>query len=341
MTKFNAHRLCVAPMMERTDRHCRVFLRVLTKHTLLYTEMVHCGAVLHGDAERHLGHDAVEHPVALQLGGSDPRDLAAASKIGEAFGYDEINLNIGCPSERVSAGRFGACLMAEPELVRDSVGAMIEAVGVPVTVKSRTGIDDRDSYEALSDFVGTVAQSGCRTFIIHARKAVLSGLSPKQNREVPPLNYDYVRRIKAEFPDLEVVLNGGLQSIEDALAQLELLDGAMIGRAAYQDPWILHEADRHVFGANDGPATRHAVVGDVLPYIERQLMAGVPLPRITRHMLGLFNGVPGARAWRRYLSENAGRNGAGPETVEAAAALVALPAVGAGNLRVSAGRRAV
>ncbi len=337
MKRFNAHRLCVAPMMEWTDRHCRVFLRALTKRTLLYTEMVHCGAVLHGDVERHLGHDAVEHPVALQLGGSDPRDLAAASRIGESFGYDEINLNIGCPSERVSAGRFGACLMAEPELVRDAVGAMIEAVGVPVTVKSRTGIDDRDSYDALSGFVGTVAQSGCRTFIIHARKALLSGLSPKQNREIPPLNYDYVTRIKADFPDLEIVVNGGLQSIGDALAQLEVLDGAMIGRAAYHDPWILRDADRRVFGADDGPATRHAVVERMLPYIESRCRAGVPLQRITRHMLGLFNGVPGARAWRRYLSENTCREGAGPETVQAAAALVSVQPIVARDLATSAG----
>ena len=323
MKRFNAHRLCVAPMMEWTDRHCRVFLRALTKRTLLYTEMVHCGAVLHGDVERHLGHDAVEYPVALQLGGSDPRDLAAASRIGEAFGYDEINLNIGCPSERVSAGRFGACLMAEPELVRDGIEAMIEAVGVPVTVKSRTGIDDRDSYEDLARFVETVAQGGCRTFIIHARKALLSGLSPKQNREIPALQYGYVSRIKADFPNLEIVLNGGLRSLDDALAQLELLDGAMIGRAAYQDPWILHDADRRVFGATDGPATRHAVVDAMLPYIEAQCAAGVPLARITGHMLGLFNGMPGARAWRRYLSENARRDGAGVETVRAAAGLVA------------------
>jgi tRNA-dihydrouridine synthase A len=327
--------------MEWTDRHCRVFLRALTKRTLLYTEMVHCGAVLHGDVERHLGHDAVEHPVALQLGGSDPRDLAAASKIGEAFGYDEINLNIGCPSERVSAGRFGACLMAEPERVRDSVGAMIDAVGIPVTVKSRTGIDDRDSYDALCEFVETVAQGGCRTFIIHARKALLSGLSPKQNREIPPLNYDYAARIKADYPDLEVVLNGGLQSLEHALARLDQFDGAMIGRAAYHDPWILRDADRRIFGADGGPATRHAVVEDMLPYIESRCRAGVPLARITRHMLGLFNGVPGARAWRRYLSENACRDGAGAETVRAAAALVAALPVEAGDVLASPGGRAL
>jgi tRNA-dihydrouridine synthase A len=326
-------------MMEWTDRHCRVFLRALTKRTLLYTEMVHAGAVLHGDAERHLAHDPIEHPLALQLGGSDPGDLAEAAKTGEAFGYDEINLNIGCPSERAGAGRFGACLMAEPELVRDGVGAMIEAVDIPVTVKSRTGIDSRDSYEELSRFIETVALSGCRTFIIHARKALLSGLSPKQNREVPPLQYDYVTRIKADFPDLEIVLNGGLLSIDDALAQLPQVDGAMIGRAAYQDPWILHDADRRVFGATDGPATRHAVVDEMLPYIERQVVAGVPLPRITTHMLGLFNGMPGARAWRRRLSEEARRAGAGPETVRAAADLVPDLPPADGDVPISADGR--
>jgi tRNA-dihydrouridine synthase A len=326
-------------MMEWTDRHCRVFLRALTKRTLLYTEMVHAGAVLHGDAERHLAHDPIEHPLALQLGGSDPGDLAEAAKTGEAFGYDEINLNIGCPSERAGAGRFGACLMAEPELVRDGVGAMIEAVDIPVTVKSRTGIDSRDSYEELSRFIETIALSGCRTFIIHARKALLSGLSPKQNREVPPLQYDYVTRIKEDFPDLEIVLNGGLLSIDDALAQLPQVDGAMIGRAAYQDPWILHDADRRVFGATDGPATRHAVVDEMLPYIERQVVAGVPLPRITTHMLGLFNGMPGARAWRRRLSEEARRAGAGPETVRAAADLVPDLPPADGDVPISADGR--
>ena len=318
-------------MMEWTDRHCRVFLRCLTKRTLLYTEMVHCGAVLYGDADRHLGHDAVEHPLALQLGGADPRELAAASKLGAAFGYDEINLNIGCPSERVSAGRFGACLMAEPELVRESIAAMIDAVDIPVTVKSRIGIDDQDSYAELARFVETVARSGCGTFIIHARKALLSGLSPKQNREVPPLNYDYVARIKADFPDLEIVLNGGVQSLDDAIAHFARVDGVMIGRAAYHDPWILHDADRRLFGADAGSESRHVVLEGMLPYIESKCLAGVPLSRITRHMLGLFNGMPGARAWRRYLSENARRKGAGPEVVQAAASLVAGSRIGTGG----------
>jgi len=339
MTSFDSHRLCVAPMMEWTDRHCRVLLRAITKRTLLYTEMIHCGAVLHGNAERHLAHDALEHPLALQLGGSDPRDLAAAARLAEASGYDEVNLNIGCPSERVSAGRFGACLMAEPELVRDCVGAMIEAVGIPVTVKSRIGIDDHDSYEELAEFVETVAGGGCRTFIIHARKALLSGLSPRENREVPPLNYGYVYRIKQEFPDLRIVLNGGVRSIGDALSHLGRADGVMIGRAAYHDPWLLREADRRVFGAGAGPETRHDVVAAMLPYIEAKCRAGVPLARITRHMLGLFNGVPGARAWRRYLAENAHRRDAGPETVRAAAALVGSDSDGAGEAAAMAGGR--
>ncbi len=315
-------RLSVAPMMEWTDRHCRVFLRAITKHTLLYTEMVHTGAILRGDPERHLGHDPVEHPLALQLGGSDPADLAAAARIGRDHGYDEINLNVGCPSERVSAGRFGACLMAEPGLVADCVSAMAEATDLPVTVKSRIGIDDQDSYEELATFVETVAARGCRTFIVHARKAWLSGLSPKQNREVPPLRYDIVGRIKDDFPKLEIILNGGVNSLIEAEQHLSALAGVMIGRAAYHDPWILRDADRQIFGGEAGPRSRHAVIDELLPYIEAKCAAGVPLPRMTRHMIGLFNGLPGARAWRRHLSENAYSKGAGPEVLLAAAALV-------------------
>jgi len=285
-------RLSVAPMMEWTDRHCRVFLRAITKKTLLYTEMVHSGAVLHGDAQRHLGHDAVEHPLALQLGGSEPDDLAAAATQGAVFGYDEINLNVGCPSERVSAGRFGACLMAEPELVRDCLTAMAEAVDIPVTVKSRIGIDEKDSYEDFAAFVATVAESGCRTFIVHARKALLSGLSPKQNREIPPLRYDYVSRLKADFPDLEVILNGGVASLDAAEAYLDGLDGVMIGRAAYRDPWMLRDVDARIFGDGAGPGPRHAALDAFLPYVEAQCAAGVPLQHMTRHVIGLFNGLP-------------------------------------------------
>ncbi len=309
-------------MMEWTDRHCRVFLRAITKRTLLYTEMVHTGAILRGDAGRHLGHDPVEHPLALQLGGSNPADLAAAARMGRDYGYDEINLNVGCPSERVSAGRFGACLMAEPELVADCVAAMAEAVDIPVTVKSRIGIDERDSYEELAVFIEAVAARGCRTFIIHARKAWLSGLSPKQNREVPPLRYEFVQRIKADFPALEIILNGGVDSLTAAAEHLSALDGVMIGRVAYNDPWILRDADARIFAGQAGPESRHAVIDSLLPYIEAQCGAGVPLQRMTRHMIGLFNGLPGARAWRRHLSENARRAGAGPEVLRAAAALV-------------------
>ncbi len=318
-------RLSVAPMMEWTDRHCRVFLRALTRRTLLYTEMVHTGAILRGDAQRFLRFDPVEHPVALQLGGSDPAHLAAAARAGVDFGYDEINLNVGCPSERVSAGRFGACLMAEPDLVAECVSAMTEAVAVPVTVKSRIGIDDRDSYEELQRFIAVVAARGCRSFVIHARKAWLSGLSPKENREIPPLRHDVVARIKADFPELEIVLNGGVATLEQAAAHLAGVDGVMIGRAAYRDPWILAGADRRIFGEASGPADRHAAVDAVLPYVEAQCAAGVPLARMTRHMMGLFNGLPNARAWRRYLSEEGHRSGAGPEILARAAALVPRP----------------
>ncbi len=310
-------------MMEWTDRHCRMFLRAISRRTLLYTEMVHCGALLHGDAARHLGHDRAEYPLALQLGGSDPDDLAAAARMGEAAGYGEVNLNVGCPSERVSAGRFGACLMAEPELVADCVQAMREAVRIPVTVKCRAGIDDRDDYNSLANFVATVSGRGCRTVAIHARKAWLSGLSPKQNREIPPLNYGFVYRIKDEFPGLEIVLNGGVATLAEAAGHLERVDGVMIGRAAYQDPWMLRDADRLIFGEDrPGPKSRHDVVEAMLPYIENQRRRGVPLARMTRHLSGLFNGLPGARAWRRYLAENAHRHGAGPEIVRQAAALV-------------------
>jgi tRNA-dihydrouridine synthase A len=323
--KYQIHRLSVAPMMAWTDRHCRVFLRAITRRVLLYTEMVHSGAILRGDAERHLGHDSLEHPLALQLGGSDPAALAAAARIGGEYGYDEINLNIGCPSERVSAGRFGACLMAEPELVADCVAAMRESVRLPVTVKCRVGIDHRDAYEDLAGFVQTVAASGCRTFIVHARKAWLSGVSPKQNRELPPLRHDYVYRLKRDFPDHEIVLNGGIGELGEACGHLNHVDGAMIGRAAYQDPYMLAAADR-LFFADDRPAPdRHEIVEAMLPYIERQRAAGVPLLRITRHMSGLFNGLPGARAWRRYLAENACRKDAGPEVVRQAAGLVSSP----------------
>lgn len=307
-------------MMDWTDRHERAFLRTISRHTLLYTEMVTTGAILHGDRDRFLAFDPMEHPVALQLGGSEPADLAFAAREGAARGYDEINLNLGCPSDRVQRGRFGACLMTEPDLVADCIAAMIGAVAVPVTVKTRIGVDDRDSYDQLTAFVDKVAAAGCRSFTIHARKAWLSGLSPKQNREVPPLRYDVVYDLKRDFPQLEIVLNGGVQTLDQAAAHLERVDGVMIGRAAYQSPYILAEADRRFFAATEAPKDREEIVADFLPYVQRRLAEGVPLKSITRHMLGLFNGLPGARAWRRCLAEEAHKPGAGPEVIEAALA---------------------
>lgn len=322
--RLPSHRLSVAPMMDWTDRHCRAFHRLATRNALLYTEMVTTGAVLHGDRDWLLGFDALEHPVACQLGGSDPTDLAAAAKIVAEYGYDEVNLNVGCPSDRVQSGRFGACLMAEPDLVADCIAAMQDAVDIPVTVKSRIGIDDADSYEGLVAFVERVAETGCRYFTVHARKAILSGLSPKENREIPPLKYDYVYRLKQDFPTLEVVLNGGVQSLEEAQEHLAHVDGVMIGRAAYNTPAVLLGADRLIFGdaRADGDLTRHDLVRAFLPYIDMQVGNGTPLNRMTRHILGIFNGLPGARAWRRYLSENAYAPEAGPEVVEAALKLV-------------------
>ena len=316
--KPNMHLLSVAPMMDWTDRHERAFLRVLSRRTLLYTEMVTTGAILHGDRDRLLAFDPCEHPVALQLGGSEPEDLAACAREGAARGYDEINLNLGCPSDRVQRGRFGACLMIEPDLVADCVAAMIAAVEIPVTVKTRIGVDETDSYEALQAFVATIARAGCGSFTIHARKAWLSGLSPKENREVPPLRYEVVYALKRDFPDLEIILNGGVESLAQAAAHLKQVDGVMIGRAAYQSPYVLAEADQLVFGEPSAAKSREQVIADFLPYVERQLTEGVQLKSITRHMLGLFNGLPGARAWRRHLAEEAHKPGAGPAVIEAA-----------------------
>lgn len=326
-------RLSVAPMMDWTDRFDRYFLRQISRWTLLYTEMLTTGAVLHGDRDRLLGFHPEEHPVACQLGGSNPEELAKAARIVEQTGYDEINLNVGCPSDRVQSGFFGACLMADPPLVRDCIAAMIESVSIPVTVKSRIGIDGRESYDDLCGFVSTVRESGCESFIVHARIAVLAGLSPKENREIPPLKYEVVHRLKRDFPDLEVILNGGIKTLEDAAAQHDHVDGVMIGRAAYQDPYVLAEADRRIFGdARARPKSRHEIARALLPYIEAQRADGIALHHITRHILGLFNGRPGARRWRRYLSENAYRADAGPEVVEQALALVpeeeARPAAG-------------
>lgn len=315
-------RLSVAPMMDCTDRFDRYFLRRITRRALLYTEMVTTGAILHGDRGRLLRFDPAEHPVALQLGGSEPAALAECARIGAGRGYDEINLNVGCPSSRVQSGRFGVCLMAEPGLVADCVRAMRRAADVPVTVKCRIGIDGRDDYRFLRDFVAAIADAGCRTVIVHARTAVLTGLTPKQNREIPPLRYEVAARLKTGFPGLEVVLNGGIASLDEAEAHLEIFDGAMIGRAAYHTPWTLADADPRLFGAPAPCNSRREAALAMLPYIARETAAGVPLHRIVRHMTGLFHGVPGGRAWRRYLAQNAHKPGAGPEVVRAALALV-------------------
>nr|WP_241666622.1 tRNA dihydrouridine(20/20a) synthase DusA [Jejubacter calystegiae] len=309
-------------MLDWTDRHCRYFLRQLSRHALLYTEMVTTGAIIHGKGD-YLAYSEEEHPVALQLGGSDPQQLAHCARLAEERGYDEVNLNVGCPSDRVQNGRFGACLMGEAQLVADCVKAMRDVVSIPVTVKTRIGIDDQDSYAFLCDFVGTVAeQGGCETFIIHARKAWLSGLSPKENREVPPLDYPRVYQLKRDFPQLTMSINGGIKSLEEAQAHLQHMDGVMVGREAYQNPGIMAAVDRVIFGTTGPDADPAATVRAMYPYIEQELSRGTYLGHITRHMLGLFQGVPGARQWRRHLSENAHKPGAGIQVVEQALAKV-------------------
>jgi tRNA-dihydrouridine synthase A len=296
-------------MMDWTDRHCRYFHRLLSARALLYTEMITAEAILHGDRDRLLGFSAEEHPVALQLGGSDPAKLGEAAAVGEGFGYGEINLNVGCPSDRVQEGRFGACLMAEPDLVARCVEAM--RVAVPVTVKCRIGIDAQDSETDLERFVTTVAAAGCRTFIVHARKAWLQGLSPKENREVPPLDYDRVSRLKAAHPELEIVINGGITSLDEAAGHLENVDGVGLGRAAYQNPYLLAEVDRCLFDAETAAPSRRMVIEALVPYAERHLSRGGRLNNIARHILGLYHGRPRARAFRRHIAEQAPREGAG------------------------------
>ncbi len=309
MTKLD-RTISIAPMMDWTDRHDRYFLRLISSKALLYTEMVTTGAILFGDEKRHLDFDPAEQPVALQLGGSDPEALGKCAKIAEGYGYLEINLNVGCPSDRVQNGKFGACLMAEPKLVADCVTAMKDTTSLPVTVKNRIGIDDLDSYQHLLDFTGTVKEAGCETFIIHARKAWLTGLSPKENRTIPPLNYPRVYRLKKDFPDLEIIINGGIQALEEIDEHLSHVDGVMIGREAYHNPYFLAEIDKRYYGMTDDTPDRKDVVENILPYIDREMKKGVPLKSITRHMLGLFQGRPGARAWRRHISENAHLKGA-------------------------------
>jgi tRNA-dihydrouridine synthase A len=315
-------RFSIAPMMDWTDRHCRVFHRLMTRRARLYTEMLTTGAIIHGDRKRLLGFDASEHPVALQLGGSDPRDLATSAKIGEDFGYDEINLNIGCPSDRVKDGRFGACLMAEPALVAACVDAMKRTVSIPVTVKCRIGIDDQDPETALDALARGVVAAGADALIVHARKAWLNGLSPKENRDIPPLDYNRVYRLKASLPDVPVVINGGIASLAEARRHLGFVDGVMLGRAAYQEPWRLLTADPELFGQPAPHATMKDVFEGIMPYIERELAQGVRLHSITRHFVGAFHGVPGARAFRRYLAENGVRPGAGVSVLRDAIKLV-------------------
>jgi len=309
-------------MMDWTDRHCRVFHRLLSAHARLYTEMLTSAAIVHGDRARLLGFDASEHPVALQLGGSDPRELAVAAKIGEDFGYDEINLNVGCPSDRVKEGRFGACLMAEPALVASCVEAMKRAVKIPVTVKCRIGIDDQDPEIALDVLARGVVDAGADAVIVHARKAWLQGLSPKENRDIPPLDYDRVYRLKAAVPDVPVIINGGIGSIAEAKAHLAHVDGVMLGRAAYQDPWRLLEVDRDLFGEPAPHATIKGAFEAMMPYIEAKLAKGTRLHAITRHFVGAYHGVPGARAFRRHLAEHGVKSGAGIDVLRDAIALV-------------------
>ena len=310
-------------MLDWTDRYCRYFLRLISKRTLLYTEMVTTGALLRGERERFLKFDPAEHPLALQLGGSDPAQLARSARLGEEWGYDEINLNLGCPSDRVQSGRFGACLMSEPDLVADCIKAMCDRVSIPVTVKQRIGIDHLDSYQLLCDFVGKLSLAGSSTFIVHARKAWLQGLSPKQNREIPPLSYDTVYRLKRDFPRLEIILNGGITSLEQCEQHLSLVDGAMIGREAYHNPWILAQADTRLFGKKHPAApSRAQVIEKLVPFAQQELIRGVPLNRITRHILGMFHGQPGARAWRRYLSNHSCQPGADASIILNAAAQV-------------------
>jgi len=298
-------RMSVAPMMDWTDRHCRYFHRLLSRHALLYTEMMTTGALIHGDVPRHLDFNREEHPVALQLGGSDAAELAHCARLGEQWGYDEINLNCGCPSERVQRGSFGACLMAEPQLVADCVKAMVDVTAVPVTVKHRIGIDKGESYEFVRDFVGTVSRAGCKVFLVHARNAWLKGLSPKENREVPPLRYEFVHRLKLDFPDLVFAVNGGITTTAQVDEQLQAVDGVMVGREAYHNPWWLAEWDARFYGEPEAELTRESVEEHMTEYMAREHEArGTPWSSIARHMLGLRNGLPGARRWRQVWSDH-------------------------------------
>ena len=311
----------IAPMLDWTDRHYRYFARLMSKQALLYTEMVTTGAILHGKGD-YLAYNQEEHPLALQLGGSNPVDLARCAKIAADRGYDEVNLNVGCPSDRVQNGRFGACLMAEPELVAECVDAMKQVVDIPVTVKTRIGIDEQESYEFLTQFIDTVKAKGCEEFIIHARKAWLSGLSPKENREIPPLDYPRVYQIKKDYPELHISINGGIKSIEEMKTHLQHLDGVMVGREAYNNPFIISQVDAELCGEESANLTRNQVAEMMLPYIEQHLKQGGRLNHVTRHIIGLFQGIPGSRGWRRYLSENAHKKEAGVEVVTTALSFI-------------------
>ncbi|MDX1490040.1 MAG: tRNA dihydrouridine(20/20a) synthase DusA [Pseudohongiellaceae bacterium] len=319
----NAHRFCVAPMLDWTDRHERYFLRLITQRALLYTEMITTGALIHGDRDRHLSFNEFEHPVAVQLGGSDPSELAQCAEIVQEAGYDELNLNVGCPSDRVQSGRFGACLMAEPKLVAEGVKAMRKACDIPVTVKCRIGIDQHDSEEFLREFIETVAAGGCDTFIVHARIALLKGLSPKENRDIPPLNYPRVKALKSAYPELNFIINGGIKTLEQAQELAEELDGVMVGREAYHNPWVLKDVDTLFYGLMPREGlSRKDIMRQFMPYIAEELTTGTPLQHISRHILGLFHGVHGGKAFRRHISENAYKPGSGLSVIEDALALV-------------------
>ena len=318
----NNHRFSIAPMMDWSDHNCRYFWRLLTKQALLYTEMVTTGALIHGDRKRFLHFNREEHPVALQLGGSDPKDLARCARWAQEWGYDEVNINCGCPSDRVQSGMFGACLMGKPNLVADCVKAMMDSCDIPVTVKHRIGIDHMESYEQLLAFIEPVAAAGCSVFIVHARKAWLQGLSPKENREIPPLNYPWVYQLKKDFPHLTIVVNGGIQTIEECQDHLDHVDGVMLGREAYLNPWMLAQVDEALFGMDSPLKSRDDVIAELLPFAEQHLAQGGQLNHITRHILGLYQGIPGARKFRRHLSENAYKKEAGIRILAEAYALV-------------------
>jgi tRNA-dihydrouridine synthase A len=325
ITSHSPHRFCVAPMMDWTDRHDRYFLRQISRHARLYTEMITTQAILRGDRARLLVFEAAEHPLALQIGGADPVSMAACARIAEDWGYDEININVGCPSDRVQSGRFGACLMREPNIVADCVTEMRAKVSIPVTVKCRIGVDDQTPEEVLPRFVETIAEAGCETFIVHARKAWLSGLSPAENRDVPPLDYPLVHALKAARPDLTIAINGGIADLDAAMPHLDLVDGVMLGRAAYQTPWVLAEVDRRVFDDTAATPDRWDVAEKMIEYAARRRAEGVPLKSITRHMMGLFHGLPGARSWRRVLGEETRQADASPDLIRRAASMVGTP----------------